>query len=131
VASAERAVYTLKSGAQKEGRSNMYKLFVLLSVLLTATAPAFAQNKPIALKYRLEIVESGSLFEKTLKEMGTQEAASIITASCAAFGVDCSDAATVITASISMALNDQVGGEEHHGIIRSPAGYTICKKKSI
>jgi hypothetical protein len=107
----------------------MIRLFVLAVALFGGIASANAQTKPIAVKYRLQIVESGSFFLKTIKEMGTPEAATAISTACAAFQVDCSEQAFILTTLISMTLDDSVVGEEHHGIIRAPVGYEICKVK--
>jgi len=101
-----------------------------VSLLVGNFELAQAQDKPLAATYRFEIVESGSFFEKTVKEMGTKEAAAMITAACAAFGVDCSQEAAAGTEALKTVINsDSVAGEEHHGIIRAPVGYEICKAK--
>jgi hypothetical protein len=109
--------------------ATMVRLLTVIIVFLSGLASAHAQNKPLAVKYRLEIVESGSFFLKTLKELGTQEAAAAIAAGCAAFQVDCSNEAAIVTILATMALDDNLRGEEHHGIIRAPVGYEICKVK--
>lgn len=109
----------------------MFKVSVTISTLLLLVGSALADDgRPIAIGYKFNISESGSFWEKTLKEMGTKETAAMITAACAVFGIDCSEAAVAATAAIkNLVVKDDVNGEEHHGIIRAPVGYEICNAK--
>lgn len=108
----------------------MLRPVIAISALFLGIGGAAAQSGPIAIKYRFEIAEPGSFFQKTLKEMGTKEFAAMVTAACAAFDIDCSKEAAQTAAVIkSMNIGDQASGEEHHGIIRAPVDYEICKAK--
>jgi hypothetical protein len=108
----------------------MLRSVIAITALLASIGSASAQSGPIAIKYRFEIAEPGSFFQKTLKEMGTKEAAALITAACAAFEVDCSQEAVAATQVVkTINVGDQASGEEHHGIIRAPVGYEICKAR--
>lgn len=87
-------------------------------------------NGPIATKIRFAIDEPGSFGLKTLKELGTQQAAAIVTAACAAFGADCSDEASAGAAAIkAIVVGDKKNGNQHNGIFRAPVGFSICKAK--
>jgi hypothetical protein len=108
----------------------MLRSFVAISALLVGMGSAWAQEGPIAVKIDFKISEKGGFWEKTGKEAGTPEAAAMITAACAAFGVDCSRYALAGTQLINqVVVGDDVKGEEHHGIIRAPVGYEICRVK--
>jgi len=109
----------------------MLRAFIAtIGVLIFAAGGAYAQNGPIVLKAEVNISESGSFLEKTGKELGTQEAAAAITVACAIFEVDCASEAAASTQLIKkLVVNDDVKGEDHHAVIRSPDGYDMCKVK--
>jgi hypothetical protein len=105
---------------------------VIGSVLLVlcGTVVSAAGDDKAYVKYRFEIAESGSFVQKSFKELGTKEVAALITAGCAAWGVDCSQEALAGTEIIAaIVASDIQAGEQHHGIIRAPTGYEICRAK--
>jgi hypothetical protein len=68
----------------------MRTLLAAIAVLLASVGCASAQSSPFWVKFRFDIHEPGSFGIKTIKELGTTEAASMIAAACAAAGGDCS-----------------------------------------
>src|SRR5262249_50903012 len=94
--------------------------------------------------HEFHVTEGGGFINKTLKEMGSREFQTILTAACAAYGVDCSSAAGGIrqAAEIGSPIVGQTSsnvyitgnvikhdGEEWYGIYRAPLGYEICDAK--
>jgi hypothetical protein len=108
----------------------MLRVVIAIGALLLGVGAAFAQEGPIVLKAEVNIDEKGSFLEKTGKELGTQEAAAMITAACAVFETDCSKEAAQGTQLIKkLVVGDDVNGEDHHAVIHSPDGYDMCKVK--
>jgi hypothetical protein len=98
----------------------------LLVVSASANDPG-----PIATQVKFDISEKGGFWEHTIPQLGSKEMAAMITAACAVFEVDCSQEAVAATEAIKkLSASDKQEGEEHHGIIRAPVGYEICKAKA-
>ncbi|MGO4135114.1 hypothetical protein ACEQ6A_11200 [Rhizobium brockwellii] len=92
--------------------------------------PAPGEPEVIYVEYRIERAESGSFLQKTLKEIGTKEAAAIIELACEAYGADCSADAVAMTEVIRRIYAVETGeGENHYGKVSSPTGYDICRAK--
>ena len=72
---------------------------------------------------QIRIEEKGGFWKKTLKEMGSSEFAAAVRLACAYFGVDCS---TAVAAVGVVARELSKHGEEHRGVIISPAGFVLC-----
>jgi hypothetical protein len=118
------------------------RAFCLLPVFGLLTTDCYAQTAPITLVHEFHVTESGG-FSKTLKELGSGEAAAIVTAACAAFGADCSQnapaegmAANVISEKytsrgsnyfITGRLTKSHDGGEWRGLFDELDGYQVCK----
>lgn len=99
------------------------------AVVLLINAEAFAAD-PIYTQVRFSITEHGNFAGQVFKNLGTPEAAALVTAGCAAYGVDCSGAAAAVAEAIKQIYaGDSKSGNEHHGIYRAPVGYEICQAK--
>lgn len=72
----------------------MLRLIAAAGLCFVSIVSASAENGPLAVKIRVDIHESGSFGLKTLKELGTTEAAAMVTAVCTVFGTDCSQEAS-------------------------------------
>ena len=106
---------------------SLKKSFAVAFFLSIATA---ANADPLYVKVRFSIEEHSNFAGQVFTTLGTPEVAVAITAGCAAFGVDCSAAATGLTTlTHNLGPNDNKNGQDHHGIYRAPVGYEICKAK--
>jgi len=120
--------------------------FTTVSALLISTyapaslaADALEQRPVVQRGESFKVTEGGGFLTKTWKELGSQEAAQIITAACWAYGYDCSaEAEAVRQAAIESYRRFSRGkyrgtfrvrqsGEEWRGQIVPPPGYRICK----
>ena len=100
---------------------------ILICIALTTSAVA---DGPVYAKIRFSIRENGNFAGSVFTTLGTPEAAALVTAGCAAYGVDCSSEAAAGAALLkSLASGDAKNGIDHHGIYRAPVGYEICKAK--
>jgi hypothetical protein len=112
-------------------------------MLWLASMPGANATEPIAVGHEFHITEGGGFAQKTIKEMGSKEFQAMVTAACALYGVDCSDAASTIrdgaqyitkvtgNASSSVYITGEVtrhdaGSEAWAGFFRTPQGYQIC-----
>ena len=129
-----------KCALAADGRANMARIIISALILLAGGFEASAQTASITQPETFEAWEGGGFVSKTWKELGTPEAAALITAACAAFGVDCSSGATAIadaakqtnrfvqqTNYTGTARIDRHPGEEYYAKFDSPPGHTICK----
>ncbi|WFU26325.1 hypothetical protein QA649_08985 [Bradyrhizobium sp. CB1717] len=116
----------------------MLRLATLIATFLWISVSASAQ--PIDRPETFQAWEGGGFLLKTWKELGSQEAQALITAGCAAYGVDCSSQAAAIRAAAQQSRQyyrsgnvattariDRHPGEEYYAKFDSPNGYTICK----
>jgi len=116
----------------------------ILSSLLVLAPTSFASAEEMLIAHEFHVTEGGGFIAKTLKEMGSTEFQVILTAGCAAYGVDCSSAAGAIrtAADVGLPIVGQAGsnvyitgdvtkhqGEEWNGIFRAPVGYEVCEAK--
>jgi hypothetical protein len=93
-----------------------------------AQSPAPAQ--PIFAKVHFQIHRNGSWGGDVISRMDPTAIAAIITAGCAAYGVDCSSTAPTVTKLVkSLGPYHSDGGNEHRGIYRAPPGYEMCTAK--
>jgi len=100
-------------------------------------AAALAQNGadvgPIAFKYRLIIRESSKgFFGDYFPQLGRRGTADTAAKVCKLFGTDCqqtADNAVDVIRSIAPEEKDGPGSIEHHGLIRAPLNYEICRAK--
>jgi hypothetical protein len=97
--------------------------------------------------HEFHIQEAGGFLPKTLKELGSQQAAGLVTAGCAAFGVDCSGAAqagriaaTALSAQytssgenyyITGRLTKPHAGNEWWGLFDQLRGYQVCNVNNM
>ena len=87
-------------------------------------------SEPIYTKVRFSIRENGNFLGTVFTTLGTPEAAALVTAGCAAYGVDCSQEAAAGAAILKrFAPGDSKNGNEHRGIYLAPDGYEICRAK--
>jgi hypothetical protein len=123
-------VFTFGSAATvREVRMNFLRLMGTVCFVLI-NAEANAADEPIYTKVRFSITESGNFAGQVLRNLGTPEAAALVTAGCAAFGVDCSGAAAAGAEAIKQVFaGDSKDGNEHRGIYRAPQNYEICQAK--
>jgi hypothetical protein len=120
----------------------MHPMFLPVALLFASVASVRAEELLVA--HEFHVSEAGGFGHKTLKEMGSREFQVIVTAACAAYGVNCSSAAGQIRkgAEIASKIVGQAGsnvyitgdvtrheGEEWNGIFRAPVGYEICEAK--
>jgi hypothetical protein len=101
-----------------------------LGLLWSTTINAASPEKVYGV-VEMDFKENGNFFKKTIKEMGTEEAAAIGTAVCAAFEVDCSAIAQAAAEAakqiaIKMGLHR---GEEYTAGIFPPPGFDLCRAK--
>src|ERR1700720_166195 len=114
---------------------------MFLPVALLLASVSFVRAEELLVAHEFHVSEAGGFGAKTLKEMGSPEFQAIVTAACAAYGVDCSSAAGAIrkAAEIGSPIVGQAGsnvyitgnvtkhdGEEWAGTFRAPIGYEIC-----
>jgi hypothetical protein len=102
----------------------------LLGLICSVCVMGTASADSIYTKVRFSIRENGNFAGTVFTTLGTPEVAALVSAGCAAYGVDCSGAAAAASALIrTLASNDSRSGNEHHGIYKAPQGYEICKAK--
>lgn len=120
-----------------------YWLFPVFGFLST---PCYAENAPMTLVHEFHIHEAGGFLIKTLKELGTPEAVAIVSAACAAYGINCSKEAAEggLASSYLSKKSTSIGenyyitgtfikphvGEEWWGIFNLE-GYEVCKATVI
>jgi hypothetical protein len=117
---------------------------MFLPVALLLASVSFVRAEELLVAHEFRVSEAGGFGAKTLKEMGSPEFQAIVTAACAAYGVNCSSAAGAIrkAAEIGSPIVGQAGskvyitgdvthhqGEDWAGIFRAPVGYEICEAK--
>jgi hypothetical protein len=103
---------------------------------------ASSSNDVIVVPHEFTAGEQDGFGINSIKEMGSNEFALMLTAACAAYGVDCSKVAAGIqqgayyaTQYISQpdlrttALLDKHPGEAYYAKFVAPSGYTTCKAK--
>jgi hypothetical protein len=114
---------------------------ILLLAWLSTISAVICHAEEMLVAHEFHVTEGGGVIDKTLKEMNSNEFQAALTVACAAYGVDCSGAATFIRkgAEIGGTLVGQIGsdvfitgdvtnhqGEEWGGIFRAPVGWEIC-----
>jgi hypothetical protein len=100
------------------------------------------QGNTLILPETWEAWEGGGFLTKSWKELGSQEAKTLIILGCAGFGVNCASEAEAIRKWAQITRNYvSTGnvftsarivshpGEEYHAYFDSPNGYTICKAR--
>ena len=118
----------------------MFRTIVAVSTLVLSS-PVLAQESVIV-PHEFVAREGGGFLPKTIKEMSSDEFVAMLTVACAAYGVDCSQAAAGIAAGARYATPyvstgevsttawiDRHPGEEYYAKFAAPAGYTTCKAK--
>lgn len=103
--------------------SDSYAIILLIQFCAFGVASAKADDLIVS-STKIRIVENGGFIQKTLKELGSEEAQVALVATCAYFGADCSKAAVVLG---EVKRQIKKSGEEHRGSIFSPEGYVLCK----
>lgn len=116
-------------------------LFATALYIPVASSAPKGQGERKDVVYRAEafsVTEGGGFLTKTWKELGSREAAQIITAACAAYGYDCSNEAEAIRRVAQESHNRfnrgkyrgtfrvRQRGEEWRGGFSAPPGYSIC-----
>jgi hypothetical protein len=112
------------------------RVAVSITFLLFICSASAADPGPFATQVEFAISGKDALSSESIisahriPQPGSTEMAALVTAACAVFEIDCSKEATVGRQAIkAMTAEDDVRGEEHHGIFRAPEGYEICKAK--
>jgi hypothetical protein len=115
---------------------------VLFGLLMLASTIGSAGAQPIYVWHEFHVTEPGGFFSKTLKEMGSREFQVLVTAGCAAFGVNCAQQAAQIrrASEILSAAYTSIGGthyisgrltwqqgEEWKGVFDAFQGYQVCR----
>ncbi|MBR1071219.1 hypothetical protein [Bradyrhizobium liaoningense] len=115
-------------------------ILVVCAILVGSCHQAIAQQQAKIVKEEFFASEQGGFGIKLWKEAGSQEVQALITAACAAYGVDCSAAAAGFRTAMVESRNrisvgnyegtariDRHPGEEYYAKFDSPGGMTICK----
>jgi hypothetical protein len=98
------------------------------ATLVSFIAPSQMQaQESIVEPYLFSRGAPGSFLIKTGKELGSNEAAALITTACAAFGVNCAPAAKALQSGSKAAYRND--GETHVVIFDPPAGYEPCRAR--
>jgi len=108
---------------------SMERLAIALAIGGATMIPAGAAAQKSADIFFIEYREAGSFLNKTTKELGTPQAAGIITAACAVFYYDCSREAAALTGLVKQASArmTEPGGEAHGYHVFAPPGYDVCR----
>jgi len=124
------------------GRDDMLRFSLALCCLFMASRPSLGQPAPIVVLHEFHIAEGGGFLAKTIKELGSREASTMLYAGCAVVGYNCQNEASAVRtwAQVASAAYTEAAGEmfisgrltKHdgeawNGIFDSPAGYDICK----
>lgn len=115
-----------------------------LPIALLSASASLCLAETLAVNHELHITEGGGFLNKSLKEMGSKEFQALVTIGCAAFAVDCSQAAQAVrtAATVGTPILGRRGeayfitgdvtehrsdSEEWRGYFRAPPGYEVCK----
>ena len=121
----------------------MRVLAVATAFILYLHTPSFAQE-PLYVAHDFHITEGGGFFEKTTKEMGSQQFQTMVSLSCVLFGADCSSQASAARKAFEIfsdewisqgenffitgrVLEHDSGSEEWRGSFDTLQGYEVCR----